>query len=93
MYFTILFLSFSYRILEELQIKKKQNNAIKYIMQTLIIASGVNWADDPELLDTMIQLGIEVQAWNICPNPTSNLSLSHHEKRERKQFCLFFWCF
>lgn len=49
-------------ILEELQIKKKQNNAIKYIMQTLIIASGVNWAEDPELLDTMIQLGIELQA-------------------------------
>lgn len=31
-------------------------------MQTLIIASGVNWAEDPELLDTMIQLGIELQA-------------------------------
>lgn len=49
------------QILEELEIKKKQNNAIKYILQMLIIASGVNWAEDPELLETMIQLGIELQ--------------------------------
>jgi len=48
-------------ILEELQRKKNENNAIRHIMQTLIIASGVNWTADSELLDTMIKLGIELQ--------------------------------